>query len=160
MFKNELSDLRDEIKKTPEDEKRIEQPDRVVDIFEEILDFNRQNQEGKGLKLLTLEQMLSRLPITLAQLKAGNTLENLKHEIKQLLYFLDRSKYYLKMETIFMNTENSKTNKSHIFRLTLADKLNLKDPNKNVALANLSIYYIKYFEQIILLCKFMWIKSK
>ena len=142
MFKNELSDLRDEIKKTPEDEKRIEQPDRVVDIFEEILDFNRQNQEGKGLKLLTLEQMLSRLPITLAQLKAGNTLENLKHEIKQLLYFLDRSKYYLKMVTIFMNTENSKTNKSHIFRLTLADKLNLKDPNKNVALANLSIYYI------------------
>ena len=142
MFKNELSDLRDEIKKTPEDEKRIEQPDRVVDIFEEILDFNRQIQEGKGLKLLTLEQMLSRLPITLAQLKAGNTLENLKHEIKQLLYFLDRSKYYLKMETIFMNTENSKTNKSHIFRLTLADKLNLKDPNKNVALANLSIYYI------------------
>ena len=142
MFKNELSDLRDEIKKTPEDEKRIEQPDGVVDIFEEILDFNRQNQEGKGLKLLTLEQMLSRLPITLAQLKAGNTLENLKHEIKQLLYFLDRSKYYLKMETIFMNTENSKTNKSHIFRLTLADKLNLKDPNKNVALANLSIYYI------------------
>ena len=142
MFKNELSDLRDEIKKTPEDEKRIEQPDRVVDIFEEILDFNRQIQEGKGLKLLTLEQMLSRLPITLAQLKAGNTLENLKHEIKQLLYFLDRSKYYLKMETIFMNTENSKTNKSHIFRLTLADKLNLKDPNENVALANLSIYYI------------------
>ena len=142
MFKNELSDLRDEIKKTPEDEKRIEQPDRVVDIFEEILDFNRQIQEGKGLKLLTLEQMLSRLPITLAQLKAGNTLENLKHEIKQLLYFLDRSKYYSKMETIFMNTENSKTNKSHIFRLTLADKLNLKDPNKNVALANLSIYYI------------------
>ena len=142
MFKNELSDLRGEIKKTAEAEKRIEQPDRVVDIFEEILDFNRQNQEGKGLKLLTLEKMLSRLPITLAQLKAGNTLENLKHEIKQLLYFLDRSKYYLKMETIFMNTENSKTNKSHIFRLTLADKLNLKDPNKNVALANLSIYYI------------------
>ena len=139
MFKNELSDLRDEIKKTAEAEKRIEQPDRVVDIFEEILDFNRQNQEGKGLKLLTLEKMLSRLPITL---KAGNTLENLKHEIKQLLYFLDRSKYYLKMETIFMNTENSKTNKSHIFRLTLADKLNFKDPNKNVALANLSIYYI------------------
>ena len=65
MFKNELSDLRDEIKKTAEAEKRIEQPDRVVDIFEEILDFNRQNQEGKGLKLLTLEKMLSRLPITL-----------------------------------------------------------------------------------------------
>ena len=40
-----------------------------------------------------------------------------------------------------MNTENSKTNKLHKFRLTLADKLNLKDSNKNMALANLSIYY-------------------
>ena len=40
-----------------------------------------------------------------------------------------------------MNTENSKTNEPHKFRLTLADKLNLKDPNKNIVLANLSIYY-------------------
>ena len=40
-----------------------------------------------------------------------------------------------------MNTENSKTNESHKFKLNLADKLNLKNPNKNVALANLSIYY-------------------
>ena len=39
-----------------------------------------------------------------------------------------------------MNTENSKTNEPHKFRLTLADKSNLKDPNKNTALANLSIY--------------------
>ena len=44
------------------------------------------------------------------------------------------------METILMNTENSKTNEPHRFRLTLADKLNLKYPNKNMALANLSIY--------------------
>ena len=42
-----------------------------------------------------------------------------------------------------MSTENSKTNVSHKFRLTLADKLKdpNKDPNKNMALANLSIYY-------------------
>ena len=40
-----------------------------------------------------------------------------------------------------MNTENSKTNKAHRFKLDLADKLNLKNPNKNMALANLSIYY-------------------
>ena len=40
-----------------------------------------------------------------------------------------------------MNTENSNTNESHKFRLMLADKLNLKDLNKNMALANLSIYY-------------------
>ena len=48
--------------------------------------------------------------------------------------------HYLKMEIIFMNTKNSKTNEPHKFRLTLADKLNLKDPSKNMALANLSIY--------------------
>ena len=46
------------------------------------------------------------------------------------------------METIFMNTENSKTNEPHRFRLSLVDKFNLKDTNKNMALANLSIYYI------------------
>ena len=45
------------------------------------------------------------------------------------------------METIFINTKNSKTNRPQRFRLTLADKLNLKDPNKNMALSNLSIYY-------------------
>ena len=45
------------------------------------------------------------------------------------------------METIFMNTENSETNESHRFKLALADKLNLKNPKKNMALVNLSIYY-------------------
>ena len=40
-----------------------------------------------------------------------------------------------------MNTKNSKTNEPHIFMLSLGDKVNLKDPSKNMALANLSIYY-------------------
>ena len=40
-----------------------------------------------------------------------------------------------------MNTENSKTNEPHRFKLDLTDKLNLKNPNKNMALANLNIYY-------------------
>ena len=40
-----------------------------------------------------------------------------------------------------MNNENSKTNESHRFRLDITDKLNLKDPMKNMALANLIIYY-------------------
>ena len=40
-----------------------------------------------------------------------------------------------------MNSGNSKTNESHRFKLDLTDKLNLKDPKKNIALANLSIYY-------------------
>ena len=45
------------------------------------------------------------------------------------------------METIFMNTKNSKTNEPHKFKLSLSDKLSLKNPNKNIALSTLSIYY-------------------
>ena len=45
------------------------------------------------------------------------------------------------METLFMNTENSKTNEPYGLKYNLIDKLNLKNPNKNMALANLSIYY-------------------
>ena len=52
----------------------------------------RRNQQGQGLKILTPDQMLSRLPISLAQLKAGNNSEKLKNEIRQLLYSLYRSK--------------------------------------------------------------------
>ena len=51
--------------------------------------------------------------------------------------------HIIKMETIFVNTGNSKTNESHRFKLDLADKLNLKNPKKNMALVNLSIYYTK-----------------
>ena len=45
------------------------------------------------------------------------------------------------METFFMNTKNSKTNESNRFKYNLIDQVNLKNPNKNMALANLSIYY-------------------
>ena len=45
------------------------------------------------------------------------------------------------METFFMNTKNSKTNKPYRFKYDLIDKLDLKNPNKNMALSNLSIYY-------------------
>ena len=44
------------------------------------------------------------------------------------------------METIFINTEISKTNEPHRFKLDFTDKFNLKNPNKNMALANSSIY--------------------
>ena len=64
----------------------------IVEIVEEILKFNEENQEGKGLKILTPNQMLNRLPITLAQLKVGNNSEKLKNEIRQLLYSLYHSK--------------------------------------------------------------------
>ena len=45
------------------------------------------------------------------------------------------------MERIFINTENCKTTEPHKFKLTLADILNLKDPNENMVLANLGIYH-------------------
>ena len=45
------------------------------------------------------------------------------------------------METIFLNTLNSNTNESNRFIYQFTDKFNLKNPNKNIALANLSIYY-------------------
>ena len=49
-------------------------------------------QEGTGLKILTLNQMLKRLPIALAQIKAGNNSESLSNEIRQIAYALYRSK--------------------------------------------------------------------
>ena len=45
------------------------------------------------------------------------------------------------METFFMNSKNSKTNEPYKFKYDLTEKLDLKNPNKNMALANLSIYY-------------------
>ena len=54
--------------------------------------MNKKNQSGQGLKILTPNQMLSRLPITLAQLQSGNNSDKLKNEIRQLLYSLYRSK--------------------------------------------------------------------
>ena len=45
-------------------------------------------QEGTGLKILTPKQMLQRLPITLAQVKAGNNPKNLLNEIRQIVYSL------------------------------------------------------------------------
>ena len=85
----------------PEDEKRIEEPFRVIDIVEKILDANNQEGKGQGLKILTPDQMLSRLPIALAQLKAVNNSKKLKNKIRQLLL------PFLKMKTIFMNTGNN-----------------------------------------------------
>ena len=74
-----------------EQEKETENPNEIVNIVEKIIEFNRQ-QSGQGLKILTPDQMLDRLPIYLAQLNAGNNSEELKNEIRQLLYSLYKSK--------------------------------------------------------------------
>ena len=100
-----LSYLKTEIKRMSKNEIKIEKPDKIMDIIEKILQFNRQNQEGQGLKILTPDRMLSRLPITLAQLKAGNNSEKLKNEIRELLYLLYRSRKLSK--TIYNNLINT-----------------------------------------------------
>ena len=63
-----------------------------MEIAEQVLYFNQLNQLGKGLKILTPDQMLSRLPISSAQLKAENNSEKLKNEMRQMLYSLYKSK--------------------------------------------------------------------
>ena len=77
-----------------ENQIKTEKPDKILEIVEEILDFNKRiwKQQGSGLKILTPDQMLSRLPISLAQLKAGNSSEKFKTEIRQILYSVYRSK--------------------------------------------------------------------
>ena len=73
-------------------QKKNKNRNNMLEIFELLLYFNRQNQAGQGLRILTPNQILSRLPISLAQLKVGNISEKLKNEIRQLLYSLYRSK--------------------------------------------------------------------
>ena len=61
-----------------------------------------------GLKILTPNQMLSRSPITLAQLKAGNSSEKLKNEIRLLYYSLYRSQSnYIKVWSTFFKNGNN-----------------------------------------------------
>ena len=92
IFNSGLEDLEKENKEMSEEEIETEKPYNIVKVVKKILEINKINQQGKCLKILTPNQMLSRLPITLAQLKAGNNSEKLKNEIKQLLYSLYRSK--------------------------------------------------------------------
>ena len=62
-------------------------------------------QEGTGIKILTSNQMLTRLPIALAQIKAGNNSESLLNEIRQIVYSLYRSKEITKK--VYKNIINS-----------------------------------------------------
>ena len=87
-----LNRLQKIIDYVPKDKKYKIEENKKISIVECILQFNKLNQSGQGLKILTSSQMLSRLPITLAQSKARNYSKKLKNEIRQLLYSLYRSK--------------------------------------------------------------------
>ena len=81
-------------KSNKEKQQSDEEPDTtdMSDLESEESATERRIKKGQGLKTLTTNQMLSRLTITLAQLKAGNNSEKLKNEIRQLLDSLYRSK--------------------------------------------------------------------
>ena len=103
---------------------------------------------------LPIDQLL--LLCARKQVKAGDTSENLLNGIRQIIYFLYQAKEITKkiynnimksikvkykMNTIFMNSKNSKTSDTHRLLLNLPYKINLKRSDKQVALSNLSIYY-------------------
>ena len=60
---------------------------KIIDIVERIINFNKE-QKVTGLKIVTTKQMFQRLPIALAQVKAGNNSESLLNEIRQITYSL------------------------------------------------------------------------
>ena len=106
FIENDLIDLKKDIGNAPKDDvDKIEKMNKVADIVELLLQRNNEDQEESGLKILTTSQMLSRLPISLAQLTAGNNSEKLKNEIRQLLHPLYRSKKITK--TIYNHLINT-----------------------------------------------------
>ena len=86
----------------------INQDKKIIDLLSDnsrirsqsIYKSKQNETKGKGLKILTLKQMLQRLPIALAQIKAGNNSRGLSNEIRQTVYFLYQSNKSLKKYTI------------------------------------------------------------
>ena len=78
LIKEVLKKMKKVIEKVPENNTlKIEENEKIINIVERILYFNQQSQAGQGLKILKPNQMLSRLPIYLARLKAGSNSEKL-----------------------------------------------------------------------------------
>ena len=105
-FLNKLSNIKIG-KKTPEQKEVINNLEKFYNSREEVINFfrdyiemlsdanydSKQNEtKGKGLKILTPKQMLQRLPIAFAQVKAGNNSESWLNEIRQIVYSLYQSK--------------------------------------------------------------------
>ena len=93
--------------------------DFLMTILQLYLRIKHKAKYGEGLKTLTPKQMLERLPIAIAQIKAGNTSGNIPNEITQIIYFLCRANEITKkvynsimnpinllsrMDTIFMDS--------------------------------------------------------
>ena len=96
-IKKVLSTLQRIIDYIPKDNAfKSEENEKIIDIVERILEFYKKSQSGQGVKILTPNDMLSRLPISLAQFNAGNDSEKSKNKIRQLLYSLYKSKQLTK----------------------------------------------------------------
>ena len=117
----------------------------VIELFSNyssiVSEAKYKSIDEEGLKILAPKQMLQRLPIAIAKVKAGNTSENILNKIREIIYSLHQAKeitekvhnnimnsikIWNKMDTIFMNSENSKTSDPHRILLNLLDKINLK----------------------------------
>ena len=86
VIKKVLNNMKRTIEKVPQDRKFMtEEEKQITNIVECIFNLNQLDQLRQGLKVLIPNQMLSRLPISLAQFKARNNSEKLKNEIRQLL---------------------------------------------------------------------------
>ena len=81
-IEDSFEDFGDEVKALPRSDEK-NKGIKILNITNKILNFSlkKQKQKGQGLKILTPNQMLSRLLISLAQLKAGNDSEKLKNKI-------------------------------------------------------------------------------
>ena len=130
----------------------------ILKCYLMLITMLKKETKGKGLKILTPKQMLQRLPIALAQVKAGNNSEGLLNEIRKIVYSLYQSnqinkkvcnsiiksiqwncaQIHIKMDTIFMDLENSETSKPDVLILKLTSKLDLRIDEKVIALPNLS----------------------
>ena len=85
--------MKKNIETVPKDRKSmIEEKEKIINFVRQFFNFNQLEQKGERLKVLTQNQMFSRLPISLAQLKAVNNSEKLTNEIRQILYSLYRSR--------------------------------------------------------------------
>ena len=108
------------------------------DYFLMMSEAKTKATKGAGLKILTPKQMLQRLPIALAQVKAGSNSDSLLNEIRKIVCSLYQSRQITKkvcnniiksiqltykIYTIFMNSENCKTSKPHVLVLKLTNKL-------------------------------------
>ena len=117
-------------------EKCYNSREKVINFFRDYIEMlsdakydAKQNEtKGTGLKILTPKQMLQRLPIALAQVKASNNSENLLNEIRQIVYSVYPSKQITKR--VYNNISNTNIKMDPIFIKPVI-----------IALSNFSIYY-------------------